>query len=120
MRSIALALTLVAAVIVGDASAAPPVVTADDFVVYKAAHGKPWGPSQGPAVEAARRIFAAIEFTGKLARDVRTTLGEPDAVTTTNGHAIWRYVRHDGEQGDIRELEFAAGRVVAVKRTLTQ
>jgi hypothetical protein len=85
---------------------------ASDIQTFRAASGQPWSPSQSPAVDAARTIFAELPVAGRPVDDIVAALGEPDV---RNPDGSIEYVRHMGEAGVIRRLRVRDGRVSAVE-----
>jgi hypothetical protein len=95
--------------------------TATELTTFRDARGKPWEPSQSPAVSAARRIVEQVPLVGLTAPEVTSILGEPDKQTgPSSGDERWEYVRHMGEVGAIFVVNLSKSRATSIDLLLTQ
>jgi hypothetical protein len=92
----------------------PPPEVARALTTYRTTAG-------GPAVAAAKVVFARVPFLGMAAAEVRALLGAPSAITPEAGDERWRYLRQDGEGiGAIHVLRIHRDTVASVVSFPTQ
>ncbi len=105
-----LALLLVVAACAGDSA------LEREMAVMRAHDQHVWNQTSDPAMDAARDVFAKVDFVGKTGAEVTAMIGAPMKVEG----GVWQYYFHDGEQGVVRWLHFDGPRVAHVQTVPTQ
>lgn len=107
--------------VVGGPAASAPALDGSleaDLAIMRAHDQSQWGPPAEPAIESARRVFAAVHFEGMTTAEVVRLIEPP--MTKEEGDSVWTYAFHDGEAGVIRRLHIADGKVASVQTVMTQ